>query len=508
MSVYSSENIERLLKRLLIKKGINTSIIPNKFVNLEKKIKQYKSNRCEWCKKKKLARRELAQIGENEEINDSLKANVISRIMDIDEEIQKMTDSINECEKKRDEEIKQYANELLIKIRSKRIELKLNGFELSGKLTFTTADLDSKVIEQLIKQDIAKHYKRKPADRNIIIEQLRGLLGNRLPKYIIRADIKSFFESVSIDKLLKKLGEEGYVSAITMRYLKKIQNDIKAKGGEGVPRGLAFSSYLTEIYLQRVDDDIRNLPKQYFYQRYVDDIVVLFAVDKDVQWQNLSKEINVHWNSLKEIFNRAKLSLHEEGDKKSLIYSGKSNKNEFDYLGYKFLIKEGKLTIRLSSNRRNRYEEKIGAIIDHYNRTAHDNQSLSNIPQKGGKRRRKREQPLRRLFGQLSALTGNGMLKGLKSNILTGVYYSNQYLSSLEDFIALDILLRQYIEKHLEIPTNMFKYSAESDSLSTIKGIKQMMIEKWSFVEGFKNKRFCKSSSYFNRLNQIKRLSK
>ena len=505
MSVYSSKNIECLLKRLLIIKGINTSIIPNVFVDLEKDIKQYKSNRCEWCKKMKLARRELAQKGENEEINDSP---LISRIMDIDEEIQRMTGLISECEKKRDEEIKQYANDLLIKIRSKRIEPKLNSFELFGKLTFTTADLDSKVIEQLIKQDIARHYKRKPANRNAIIEQLRGLLGNKLPKYIIRADIKSFFESVSIDKLLRKLEEESYVSVITMGYLKKIQNDLKDKGGEGVPRGLAFSSYLTEIYLQRVDDDIRNLPKLYFYQRYVDDIVVLFAVDKDVQWQHLSKEINVHWNSLKEIFNRAKLSLHEEGDKKSLIYSEKSNKNEFDYLGYKFLIKEGKLTIRLSSNRRNRYEEKIGAIIDYYNRTAHDNQSLLNIPKEEGKKRRKREQPLRRLFGQLSALTGNGMLKGLKSNILTGVYYSNRYLSSLEDFIALDILLRQYIEKHLEIPANMFKYNAESDPLGTIKGIKQMMIEKWSFVEGFRNKRFCKSSSYFNRLNQIKQLSK
>lgn len=511
MDIYSVENIEYAIKRLLRTEGA-TSIMPLQFQSIKDEIKSHRQNKEDTRKSIRQHKREIVRIQGDEYLDSEdrkqQEKEIAGLLTDLEFKKKEEKTIIDDLENKKLGEIKRYAEALLREMRAKKLIPKIDDFLLFDKTTFKAGDFKSKVVEQLVKEDIAKHYKRIPADRNTIIEQLKGLLGNRLPKYIIRADIKSFYESVPMDRLLKKLEEDGYVAAITMWYLRLIAQRVKAEGIDGVPRGLAFSAYLTEIYLQRIDDDIKKLPYLYFYQRYVDDMVLLFSVGKSVHWPYFSKELGIHWTNLKEIIDNEKLALHEEGDKKSLIYSGVSNDNEFDYLGYKFIINKGKLTVRLSSYRLDKYKNKISSIIKHYNKRAHDNESLAGIqkPLPRGVRRRKREQPLRRLFGQLSALTGNGMLKGPKSNILTGIYYSNRHLTSLEDLENLDQYLAKKIKSSLRLPNNLFRYSEESKPEETRKRIKEMMISKWSFVKGFNGRRFCNSSSYFNRLNQIKKL--
>lgn len=509
MSVYSVENIEQIITRLFRKEGMSL-IVPEDFKSQKENIKFHKDSKKEYVKRLRQLRRELSKLNEYETLNFEEKKEttkeILKKIEELDIKIKEKSFATEEGEKKWKESIRKYAKELLINIQGKKIIPKIEDFVLFDKTTFKTGDFTSKILEQLIKEDIAKHYKKKPADRNSIIEQLTVLLGNKLPKCIIRADIKSFFESVPMDKLVKKIEEEGYVSPTTISYLRRISNYVKDKGVDGVPRGLAFSSYLTEIYMQRIDDEIRNLPNIYFYQRYVDDIVLLFSINSSIHSRCRPNEGRRQWNIIKGLFRQEDLSLHEEGKKKCIIYSGKTTQNQFDYLGYKFIINEGKLTIRLSDNRLDGYVKKIEAIFNHYNSTARDNQSLTNGSVENGEKRRKRQQPLKRLFGQLSALTGNGILKGPKSNILTGIYYSNIFITSLDDFKLLDSLLKHYIIDHLEIPDNLFKYDGESCSEDTKKKIKEMMIDKWSFEYGFMNRRFCKNTSYFNRLKQIKNL--
>ncbi len=491
MGIYSADNIEYIIKRLLRSEGAS-AIVSLQINSIQEEIKSHET-------RIKELKKELRGIKKDTPSSPKLR--------EIDFAIKEIAEATDKCEERLEEEIREYAKKLLIGIRSKKIKPELKGFELFGKLTFTTNNLDSKVIEQLIKLDIAKYYKKKPANRDSIIEQLIGLLGNKLPKYIIRADIKSFFESVPFDSLLDKLEAEGYLSVSTLRYLRRIADETKKLGGEGgVPRGLAFSSYLTEIYLQRIDDEIKKLPRVYFYQRYVDDIIILVSVDTNLEWPHYINNVHTYWRKLKDIFGASELSLHE-GRKKNLIYSGKSTNHEFEYLGYKFIINKGSLTIRLSKRRLTGYKNKIKSIVTHYNKTATDNQSLTDMPKEKGEKRRKRQPPLKRLFGQLSALTGNGMMKGPKSNILTGIYYSNKYLTSQEDLMELDEVLQKYVEKSLEIPDNLFRYTEDSDSQKTIRDIKQMILEKWSFVEGFKKRRFCNNPLYLSRLKQIKKLS-
>lgn len=510
MSIYSTENIEQIITRLLKKEGMS-SIVPEDFKTQKENIKLHRDFKKECVKQLKQLRRELSKMNEDETLSfeeKNEKKEISIKIEELDIKIKEKSSAIDEGEKKWNEAIERHAKELLKGLRSRKLIPKIEDFLLFDKTTFRTGDLDSKVIEQLIKEDIAKHYKRKPADRNLIIEQLKSLLDNNLPKCIIRADIKSFFESIPVEKLVRKLEDDGFVSTLTIRYLKKIIGEVKDKGGVGVPRGLSFSSYLTEIYLQRTDDGIKNLPNVYFYQRYVDDIVILLSVSKTVHWPNFLKEISRYWTNIKVIFEKEELSLHEEGDKKSLIYSGKTNRNEFDYLGYKFIIDKGKLEVRLSTHRMDQYKEKISVIIKYYNTTACDNESLSGLESHHQEawRRRKRQQPLRRLFGQLSALTGNGMLKGPKSNILCGIYYSNHHLTTLKDLEELDKTLLYKIRRDLSIPKNLFRYDDDSDPRETERKIRKILETKWSFVEGFKKRRFCNKSSYFIRLNQIDKL--
>ncbi|MDE6786352.1 MAG: RNA-directed DNA polymerase [Muribaculaceae bacterium] len=513
MNVYSAENIKCIIERILKKEGLS-AIVPEDFKNYAKEIKLHKSLKKDYAKELRRLRRIISRIKqENDPDSDQnirIEESIFNKIDVLEFKLREEKELCEESEKKKIEAIEKYSKDLLIKIRGKRQNPKIKEFLLFEKKTFTTDDFDSKVIEQLIKEDIAKHYKRKPANRNVIIEQIKGLIGNKLPKCIIRTDIKSFFESVPMDKLIQKLETEAFVSPLTGCYLKKIRDDVKDMGGEGVPRGLSFSSYLAEIYLQRADDDIKNLPNLYFYQRYVDDIVIMFSVSNDVHWPYFSSENFRHWLQVKDIFENNGLLLHEDGEKKNIIYSGKTNKNEFEYLGYRFIIEAGNLTIRLSSHRRRQYEAKISAIIKYYNKTSRDNESLPNLefPLEEGVKRRRRQPPLRRLFGQLSALTGNGMLKGPKSNIFTGVYYSNQYLTSIEDLKELDTLLLRGIWQDLTIPRNLFRYADESDPIATEHKIKKMITHKWSFIEGFKNRRFCKNSSYFKHLKEIDNLIK
>ncbi|MEM6812660.1 MAG: hypothetical protein AAF549_09370, partial [Pseudomonadota bacterium] len=56
-----------------------------------------------------------------------------------------------------------------------------------------------------ITRNIRNLYKTKPANRNLIVSQIINLLQDNFPYEIIRTDIKSFFESVDQEILVKKL---------------------------------------------------------------------------------------------------------------------------------------------------------------------------------------------------------------------------------------------------------------------------------------------------------------
>ena len=110
--------------------------------------------------------------------------------------------------------------------------------------------------------------------------------------YIIKTDIKKFYSSIKLDRLLLKLyaeplpiikesiddlPEKKYFKNI-VEYLIAICKKINIEDSNtGVPQGPAFARYLANLYLVNIDNFLNNeLNSDYeYYSRYVDDIFII-----------------------------------------------------------------------------------------------------------------------------------------------------------------------------------------------------------------------------------------
>jgi RNA-directed DNA polymerase len=120
---------------------------------------------------------------------------------------------------------------------------------------------------------------------------------------VIDLDLKSYFDNVRHDILLKKVAERVNDDEV-MRLLKLI---LQAGGKRGVPQGGVISSLLSNIYLNEVDKMLERAKEvtrhgrfTYIeYARFADDLVVL--VDGFRKWEWLLKAAH---KRLVEEFNR------------------------------------------------------------------------------------------------------------------------------------------------------------------------------------------------------------
>lgn len=92
--------------------------------------------------------------------------------------------------------------------------------------------------------------------------------------WVIRLDIKSFYESINKEAVLEKLYSEYRLSPQTVFLLKQLFNTQDIKESSGVPRGLSVSSCLSELTMKYFDIEIKQLEGVYYYARFVDDIII------------------------------------------------------------------------------------------------------------------------------------------------------------------------------------------------------------------------------------------
>jgi len=52
------------------------------------------------------------------------------------------------------------------------------------------------------------------------------------------------------------------------------QLGVKETFRKGIPRGVGVSPFLAELYMRKIDEEIRNIESVTFYGRYVDDIII------------------------------------------------------------------------------------------------------------------------------------------------------------------------------------------------------------------------------------------
>src|SRR5699024_8064404 len=175
-----------------------------------------------------------------------------------------------------------------------------------------------------------------------------AIKGNNI---FLKIDIKSFFDNVNHNLLLKKLKKRIKDKKTLSLITDAIENPTgfnSHKNYEGLPQGIAISNILSHIYLKDLDEyyDKRN---DLIYIRYVDDLLILCPTI--TQAESLKKEMK---NKLKDEFY---LDINEDKGKIGNIYDEK-----FNFLGYEIgSINSSKNELKIVMNKKSilKIEKKI-----------------------------------------------------------------------------------------------------------------------------------------------------
>ena len=97
---------------------------------------------------------------------------------------------------------------------------------------------------------------------------------NRKTVYVLKCDVKKFFDSVDKTILLtiikNKIGDEDAIWLVS-----KILDSFSKSPDKGLPLGNVTSQLFANIYLNELDQFIKHILKAKYYLRYCDDFVIL-----------------------------------------------------------------------------------------------------------------------------------------------------------------------------------------------------------------------------------------
>lgn len=302
-----------------------------------------------------------------------------------------------------------------------------------------------------IQRNVSRLFDVQQANRSVIVNQIKFLLGDGFPKFVLRVDIEDFYENIPHGLILKKINENNLLSPFSKKILRQILNKYKEESGssKGVPRGIGASAYLSELYMRSVDSEILKLNDVTYYARYVDDIIIIFTPTPNSQNIDYEKDA-------KDIIEK-KYQLKLNDDKTVLFDLRDNSKNyELDYLGYKMSFGKEETRTELTEKKYKKYEERINLAFNDYI-------NFSKVNEKSARKL---------LIKRIRFLTGNTRLANNKRNIITGIYYSNNQLTEYKGLKDLDKHLRRKLNTQINLPQ-----------------VKERL-KKYSFEEGYKTKRF------------------
>lgn len=219
-------------------------------------------------------------------------------------------------------------------------------------------DIGSCFMSRVIQQSIKERYRIVMNNRSTIIKQILELITMNSPFSIIRTDIQGFFESVPHDDLVNLLEESKLPQSQIVAICDLLEKCSRKFGNNGLPRGIGLSSYLAELYLLDFDRSVKELDSVIYYNRYVDDIIVVVTEDSYDTKNNATLVKN---EMIKHISSK-KLSFHSGGTKDFTISNPSQSNNKpisFEYLGYQFLLMNNSVTMEISLSKIDKYKERI-----------------------------------------------------------------------------------------------------------------------------------------------------
>ena len=320
-------------------------------------------------------------------------------------------------------------------------DLYLND-QSKGSIEYLCQDL---VLRKLY-NNIKRIYGVEQANRNQIVKQMVSLLKDESPKWIVRLDVRHFFESIDRTRLIVRFQEDGRLNYQSISLLANLFAHPVISSEGGLPRGLSISSVMSELYLKYVDLEFRRMDGVFYYARFVDDIII-FCSDK-------ASQENV-WNKAPDTFSQIGLQLNET---KSYKWPHSQQNIKLTYLGYTFLPKGKKdVEVLIAEKKINVIKTRITKSFVRYAKDG-DFAGLKN---------------------RIKFLTGNFTLYNPTTllPIKVGIFFNYCMATSKTELLELDL----YYQKILHCKTGRLG-SRLASRMSTSQ---RTELTKYSFVFGF-----------------------
>lgn len=201
----------------------------------------------------------------------------------------------------------------------------------------------------ILKFDIKKYFFN--LDHDIIRELLSKKIKDPDALNILNLIIDSTNQPY-VNETIRKLKEKEIEKIIRKnsrdkdRLIKNVQNLPEYKYKKGLPIGNMSSQIIAILYLNELDHYIKEQLKIKYYIRYMDDGILMHQ-DK--------KYLEYCLEEIKRILKKYKLELN---DKTYIV-----NIHEgFDFLGFRYYIKNGKLLVKVKNQTKRRFKRKISNL--------------------------------------------------------------------------------------------------------------------------------------------------
>jgi len=210
--------------------------------------------------------------------------------------------------------------------------LPLRTNDLFGNSIYQLTDIPSELVLRKAAENLRKISDTKQSNRFEIINRLKLLCEENLPFFIAKFDISQFYESIDFTHLKFLIKQRLATAPATRSVLSSFLDQCEARGISGLPRGLAISAELSELYMKSFDTIHRTDLAIHLYTRYVDDIIIISRPKNELQefeqkvMQSLPCGLRLNKRKTK------LLSFNGQATRTSSV------EHEFDYLGFKFCV--------------------------------------------------------------------------------------------------------------------------------------------------------------------------
>lgn len=326
----------------------------------------------------------------------------------------------------------------------------VDGLYLNGQPKGTMEYLCQDLVFRKLHRNIKRVYGVEQGNRDRIIKQIVTLLNEDVVgKFVIRLDVRHFYEAIERVRLLERFQDDGRLSYQSVCLLQNLFAQPVIAAVKGLPRGLSVSAVMSELYMKYFDLEIRRMQGVYYYARFVDDIIV-FCADQKSQ--------AMIWDMIPDSLSRINLQLNPD---KSYKWDDQHGGKELTYLGYTFVPQRGKrVKVVMAEKKVNTIKTRITKAFVRY--AVDGNFDM--------------------LKTRIKFLTGNFMLHNHSTllPVKVGIHYNYNMVTDTEVLYNLD----KYYQQILHCRTG--RLGSQLDiKLSTVQ---RKELAKYSFVFGFERR--------------------